>query len=284
MKANDEYLSQPMSFWANVRAISETIGYTERGKGKIKIPTQEEMVLSMKMRDLKTRHLIASNGKLTSLGELIQSYFQYRADCLDRLVEPNLMDKTQAKVAFEKLKKKYNPHCPLPMNKQKGKKKAFAYLTGIVNMIIESAIQGKDCDYDPGKLTTITRHGEPVRTLSRRIDGAFPSTVNPIAIWEIKEYYYTTTFGSRVADGIYETLLEGMELSELKEHENIKVLHYLIIDAHYTWWVCGKSYLCRILDSLHMGYIDEVLFGKEVIIRLPEIVEEWVALTGKQKD
>jgi hypothetical protein len=42
-----------------------------------------------------------------------------------------------------------------------------------------------------------------------------PGTVNPIAIWEIKEYYYTTTFGSRVADGVYETLLDGMELGFL---------------------------------------------------------------------
>jgi len=30
-------------------------------------------------------------------------------------------------------------------------------------------------------------------------------------------YYYTTTFGSRVEDGVYETLLDGMELEELRE-------------------------------------------------------------------
>ena len=39
--------------------------------------------------------------------------------------------------------------------------------------------------------------------------------MDPLAVWEIKEYYYTTTFGSRVADGVYETLLDGMELREL---------------------------------------------------------------------
>jgi hypothetical protein len=27
---------------------------------------------------------------------------------------------------------------------------------------------------------------------------------------------------------------------------------------------------------LHMGYLDEVLFGYEVVERLPEIVGEWV--------
>ena len=164
------------------------------------------------------------------------------------------------------------------MNKQKGEKKAPAYLTGMINMLIEANAEGLPCDYDPRKLTTVTIDGAPLRTLARRIDGAFPSVINPTAIWEIKEYYYTTTFGSRVADGVYETLLDGMELEELHEHENIKVLHYLMVDAHYTWWDCGKSYLCRIIDMLHMGYVDEVLFGYEIIERLPDLVKEWVKL------
>jgi len=55
----------------------------------------------------------------------------------------------------------------------------------------------------------------PLRTLARRVDGAFTDTVNPIAVWEIKEYYYTKTFGSRVADGIYETLLDGMGIGRI---------------------------------------------------------------------
>jgi len=29
---------------------------------------------------------------------------------------------------------------------------------------------------------------------------------------------------------------------------------------------------------LHMGYVDEVLFGREVIDRLPELVREWVGV------
>jgi len=49
-----------------------------------------------------------------------------------------------------------------------------------------------------------------------------------------------------------------------------------MIDARYTWWNCGRSYLCRIIDMLHMGYIDEVLFGREVQERLPQLVSEWV--------
>jgi len=42
-------------------------------------------------------------------------------------------------------------------------------------------------------------------------------------VWEIKDYYYTTTFGIRIAYGVYESLLDGMELEELREHERIDV-------------------------------------------------------------
>jgi len=51
-----------------------------------------------------------------------------------------------------------------------------------------------------------------------------------------------------------------------------------MIDDHFTWWSCGRSYLCRIIDMLHMGYVDEVLFGKEVVDRLPAIVKNWIKL------
>jgi hypothetical protein len=191
------------------------------------------------------------------------------------------MNVTEAKELFKEYSRKRKT-CPLPMNKQKGRKKAPAFLTGLVNLLIEAYSQGYSCDYDPRELTTVTVNGMPVRTLARRVDGAFPSTVNPIAVWEIKEYYYTTTFGSRVADGVYESLLDGMEIEELREHEGIDIKHYLIVDARFTWWDCGRSYLCRIIDMLHMGYVDEVLFGKEVVNELPRIVREWVSIAKSQ--
>jgi hypothetical protein len=122
-----------------------------------------------------------------------------------------------------------------------------------------------------------------VRTLSRRVDGAFPSAINPVAIWEIKEYYHTTTFGSRVADGVYETQLDGLELEEMRMNEGVEVKHYLFLDAHYTWWQCGRSYLCRIYDMVNMGLVDEVIVGKEVMVRLPQLVAEWVTLVESRR-
>jgi len=127
----------------------------------------------------------------------------------------------------------------------------------------------------------IIRFGLPVRTLARRVDGTFPGVINPIAIWEVKEYYHTTTFGSRVADGVYETLLDGMELEELNLSEKIHIRHYLFLDDEFTWWVKGRSYLCRIIDMMHMGYVDEVLFGREIVDRLPALVAEWIAASSK---
>lgn len=187
------------------------------------------------------------------------------------------MSKDTAEVEFNRLKETLNPQCPLPMNKQKAEKRNHAFLTGMVNMLVEANIGDAPCDYDPRSLTTITHDAMPLRTLARRVDGAFPSVVNPIAIWEIKEYYYTTTFGSRVADGVYETLLDGMELEELEAAAQRKIHHLLVIDDYFTWWSCGRSYLCRMVDMLHMGFVDEIIFGREVITRLPTLARQWAA-------
>jgi len=277
MKPDARFEAQPREFWANVRSISQKLGYTVRGQGVIKVPKLPEIVACLSDLDLRADHLLSGPEEPNELGRTLLDYYEYRAEVLNTYVEPRLMDAHGAKALFDKLRADLSPSCPMPMNKQKAEKKAEAYLTCIVNMLVEANAEGHPCEYDPRQLTTITRNHAPLRTLARRVDGAFTSSINPIAVWEIKEYYYTTTFGSRVADGVYETLLDGMELKELREHENIDVKHYLMVDAHYTWWDCGKSYLCRILDMLHMGYVDEVLFGYEVAEELPRIVKEWVA-------
>jgi hypothetical protein len=282
MQPDSRFLNQPKSFWANVRSISQEVGYTDRKGKQIAIPTLLQIRTALTHLGLDSHHIADDNDRLTPLGALLTDYFIFRADVLNTHVQTSLMNAKQAETAFHALQAQFAPTtCPLPTNKQKGDKKAPAYLTCIVNMLIEANAQGFECDYNPLSLTTVTHDRQPLRTLARRVDGAFPSTVNPIAVWEIKEYYYTTTFGSRVADGVYETLLDGLEIEELRVETNREIKHYLMVDAHYTWWVMGKSYLCRIIDMLHMGYVDEVLFGKEVIDRLPHLVREWVAIAHR---
>ena len=280
MKADPRFLAQPKQFWANVRTISQEVGYTERGTKSIKIPSLKAIRHKFGRLGLSTTHIADADNTLTDFGQRLFDYFAFRARVLNETVQGDFMKKESAEVEFNRLKAQLNPQCPLPMNKQKAEKKNYAFLTGMVNMLVEANIGGAPCDYDPRSLTTMTHDVMPLRTLSRRVDGAFPSVVNPIAIWEIKEYYYTTTFGSRVADGVYETLLDGMELQELETAAQRKVQHVLFIDDCFTWWECGRSYLCRMIDMLHMGYVDEVVFGREVLARLPELAREWKMTYG----
>lgn len=273
MRALPEFRNKDKSFWASVRSLSQHIGYSK--KGGITVPSIPDMVRAFHELQLNVEAL-AVDGQPTMLANDLHAYFSARAELLMTYVEPRLMNAEQAKTLFLEQKARLCPQCPIPMNKQRGEKKAEAYLTAIANMIIEEHVGNIPVDYDPRELTTFTANGVPLRTLARRVDGAFPSAKNPIAIWEIKEYYYTTTFGSRVADGVYETLLDGMELEDVREAGNLLVDHLLIIDAHYTWWVCGKPYLCRMIDMLHMGYVSEILFGREVIERMPAIVDDWL--------
>jgi hypothetical protein len=284
VKPDPRFLNLPKDFWAHVRLISQEVGYTIRGQGQIKIPSIDEIQESFAGMSLGSDYWMDGAGNLTDYGRLLCDYFTYRANVLCERVEPLLMTVEQAKKLFAELRRKLKPKCPIPLNKQSGTKKTPAFFTGIINMIIEANSGSLPCDCDPRRLTVVTRKGRPLRTLARRVDGAFPSVTDPVALWEIKEYYYTTTFGSRVADGVYETLLDGLELEELRLTEGIDVKHYLMVDAHYTWWDCGRSYLCRIVDMLHMGYVDEVLFGREVVSGLPELVREWVAETRSRQE
>ena len=91
-------------------------------------------------------------------------------------------------------------------------------------------------------------------------------------MWEIKEYYYATTFGSRVADGVYETQLDGYEFRDISQRSGKPITHVFFLDAYKTWWEDGKSYLCRIIDILNSGLVDEVIVGREVFNRWPELL------------
>lgn len=296
MRPDRIFSKLPLDFWANVRTISQEVGYTVKPRrqkgvkgqaGPVKVPALEEVKTAFEAINLTSSHLIGPRGKPTSMGKKVVDYFEYRADCLNRVVEPLLMNGDQAREAFEQVRGSARGGLPVPMNKQSGDMKKPAYFTSIINMLIDANLAGLPCNYNPQELTTVTRNREPFRTLARRVDGAFPGPVDPLAVWEIKEYYYTTTFGSRVADGVYESLLDGLELQELDlalegltrpEERPTHIEHLLMVDAHYTWWIKGRSYLCRILDMLHMGYVDEVLFGKEVLTELPKIAQRWVKI------
>lgn len=274
MQEFNTFKDMDASFWAVVRFVSENLGYTERGEGIVKkYPIDTIRVLC------KEHGINASEKMIASVAQ----YSKMRADLLNRFVEKMLMDAQTASEEFrhwEMIHRVGNYYCKLPLNKQKGAMKQTAFFTAIINIIAEKTIReitgnshSLGFDDDPRSLVYIwDNEGRIIGASSRRFDGAYPSIENPKLVWEIKEYYYATTFGSRVADGVYETQLDGFEFKELYERTGRKVYHVLFIDAYRTWWVQGKSYLCRLVDAMNSGIVDEVIVGREVITRWPELL------------
>ena len=276
MKAFEEFKDMNPAFWAFVKFVSENLGYTERGLGRIKSYTPNEIEKLCRLSNT------SYNPELIALAV---QYSCKRADLLNSFVERMLMDADSANEEFrkwEEMHRFYNYRCKLPLNKQKGAMKQVAFFTAIINILAEKTIReitGNNShigfDDDPRGLTFVRdSNGYIVGGSSRRFDGAYPGTQNPKLVWEIKEYYYATTFGSRVADGVYETQLDGFEFKEIYDRTGIKVYHVLFVDAYRTWWTQGKSYLCRLIDALNSGVVDEVIIGREVLTRWPELLRE----------
>jgi hypothetical protein len=269
MKPNPSFQNQSSDFWALVKYASESLGYSKRSK--------KTSGSNLKQYDLAEIEALADNFAISDNVEMVVEYLNYRANLIENNIRPLLMNREKAQTVFDRLRNTYSPNCHLPMNKQKGEKRHYSYFTCIVNMLTEKNLKGREFEDNPRNLCLITNtDNRLVKTFSRRVDGAYPDILNPTAIWEIKEYYGTTTFGSRVADGVYETLLDGYEIIEAEQVGGQKIEHYLLVDDWFTWWVKGKSYLCRLVDMAHAGFVDEVIFGEEVLTRWPEIVKIWL--------
>ena len=273
MKPNVLFRGQGNGFWAIMKYVSEQAGYTvRRTKGnpvsRLKVLKPDEIRHTLEKCDIDHGAISEEEYSLAS------RYLHYRADILTHEVEPALMNREQAQQCFFELKERINPKHPIPMNRQKGNKRHEAYLAAMVGMLAEEVFGPTNLVNDSQKLAIITEDGSLKGIFSRRFDGAVPDTRDPIAIWEIKEYYGTTTFGSRVADGVYETLLDGHEINAFEAAFSRKILHYLFVDDRFTWWDCGKSYLCRLIDILHTGHVDEIFFGRQVITQWPETLKE----------
>lgn len=256
MRAEQRFLKKPERFWAHAKFISERVGYSQRGFAQLRAHSAEDALAALRENNLHVEKNL--------LYEVIE-YLNWRAKILNNRVSQLFMNREQAATEFQILFDRIKPTKPLPMNKQKGDKRHPAYLASMVGMIAESVVGPHGFIDDARKLSIVTSGHTLDDIFSRRFDGAIPSTENPKAVWEIKEYYGTTTFGSRVADGVYETLLDGYEIEGVRSRMGRDIQHFLFIDDRYTWWDCGKSYLCRMIDMLHTGHVDEIFFGREVV-------------------
>lgn len=285
MKPDQRFSALPQEFWSAVRFFSQECGYSERSKkgdeSCIKIIDKEDIIKKSGQFDIDGERMLSQKYDGKNLGDLLTEYFDYRATILNNIAKPNLMNLENAKMLFEELKERCSVPLEqlIPMNKQKGEKKKPAYFTAMINFLIRENLfqRGEnECNIDPRALAVVKDNSGIKYTFSRRFDGAYPKIINPKAVWEIKEYYHTTTFGSRVADGVYETQLDGYEIQECYKLFNYDIKHYIFVDAFYTWWTCGKSYLCRFVDMMNMGLVDEVICGKEIIDDIPRLVDSWI--------
>ena len=278
MRASNAYRDKSPMFWATVRFISESLGYSVTGRGIVK--KYELIDISSLLRE---KNLLISHDELLE----VKGYLALRADLLNTTVRENFMDAAAAKIEYERFCS-LNDHndfsCKQPLNKQKGNMRQTAYFTASINMLTEKTIkqvilqtEGTGFDDDPQTLVYLVDDNRNLLGgTSRRYDGAFPNTLNPKIVWEIKEYYYTTTFGSKIADGVYISQLDGYEFRDIAHSAGRHIEHVYFIDGYDTWWNKGRSYLCRIIDAMHMGLIDEVIVGKEIFVRWPELLRTFI--------
>lgn len=287
MKANPIFENKSVEFWSYVKFLSEQLGYSERKQDRIK--TYEYQDAFNAFDKFKTRY------DVEILKDSID-YMNYRSNILNLIVKDHLMTVSEASELFSLYKSIHEDHaysCTLPMNKQKGEKRSYSFYTCLVNIIAEQTLReicknnnlvyGKDVTFNDnpyGLCFVRDDNNKLFFTFSRRFDGIYPGVGNVKLVWEVKEYYYTTTFGSRVADGIYETLLDGYEIREVNQtfqklQSTRRIKHLFFVDDKFTWWGLGKSYLCRIIDILHQGFVSDVVFGKEILDVWPKLIKDY---------
>ncbi|WP_160050025.1 hypothetical protein [Nocardiopsis sp. FR4] len=158
--------------------------------------------------------------------------------------------------------------------KLEGYHKSPKVLVSTVDAVVdnECASTATPVDKNPqSRAAVISR--DHILVTPRRLDGAIPSLFNPVALWEIKEYWGKTKGGSKMSDAIYEIQLVGTELRTFEDEFGIHVNHYAILDGRHQW-SARKSDLRRSVDLLYTGLLDEIIVGREVLKEWPRIVRE----------
>ena len=113
MTADIRFRNMPKSFWAAVRSISESVGYTERRRNSIRVPAVGEIKRCYHDRGFDYNYLFGDDGP-TKIGSDILAYFAYRAKIIHDHIEPRLMDVERAKSVFERHFIELHPKCPFP--------------------------------------------------------------------------------------------------------------------------------------------------------------------------
>lgn len=304
MKPDPRWRDAPPEFWHYVRVLSEKLGYSRRKR--VLVHDAKAIVAGLRELDLAVDPLLTEQSTAVSIRDL-EEYFEFRAALIEGHIRENLQNAEDARSLFEKTVGNYTTghvsrvnvsgvengrhyqlknggHAVVPYNKQKGSKRDLDFLTGTANILIAHHLDGLEFDQDPRALPVFTEDRVVAGSMSRRLDGAFPSTTNPVAMWEFKCYYYTTSFGSKISDAIYIADLDGYERSNAEGATGMPINLTLFVDGYSALLEQGKSYLCRLVDLLQRGAVDNLVVGREVSDAVPQLVPEWVSALSERED
>ena len=130
-------------------------------------------------------------------------------------------------------------------------------------------------ELDPQK-RAVWLSGNGLHVSARNLDGAIPSLDNPVAIWEIKEYWGKTKGGSKMSDAVYECHLVGLELRLFEATAKKNIAHIVFVDGKEQWG-CRKSDLLRFIDIHQQGLINYLIVGNEVESEWPKLAANLAA-------
>lgn len=168
-------------------------------------------------------------------------------------------------------------------NKQKDEMSHELYLKSTTGLKFQTCLLDKGIcasfDYDPAVFPLITdEEGNPIYTMARKMDGAYPDSVNPRVLWEAKEYYDNKTYGSWVNDSIFETILSGKECLEIQRlFPQRSIKHFLFVDGFYCLGILGRALLLRYIDCFFQNIVDDIIVGSDVIDVWPAIANQLIS-------
>lgn len=240
MFAKEEYLEHDAEFWAYVRLVSQQAGYQPRGDEVVKVYEPEDLQNAVESTGINGEPLFGdfSTDGLTDLGENILDYLNYRSQHVAVALD-NIQTKNEAEETYEEYRGDHElKH--VQYNRQ-GSNDPLVF-ANTVNLVMEKEYGG-EFDPNPYELPTILDDDKNLQlTFAKRLDGAVPDNRNPIALWEVKEFYNSSTFGSRVADAIYEIMLLSQEAQSVADEAGRDVEMYLLTDGEQAWSK-GVSYI-----------------------------------------
>jgi hypothetical protein len=259
-------------FWYAVRMLLDVLG------GRRTATSEDEVLQALINADTD-----AADGLLEYLEERpempkrLAEYLIYRSEQAVRLEETLLRTEEEAIADLNTLGEiELQRYGTQSADHHQSSKVLVATVEAVTRLAC--AESGTPFDASPQSRTAVIGR-DHIWVSPRRLDGALPGLLNPIAIWEIKEYWGLTGGGSKMSDAIYECQLVGQELRAFEDLHQIHVSHYVFLDGR-AQWASRRSDLRRAVDLLCMGFINELLVGREVLSEWPRVVAELISRVG----